>query len=274
MPQYRWTRTTTRNLEEEWHLRLCDIDPSRIVMLQHPDSRVLRIQVFGDEKTVSLLARRFGGKTSRLAPSHWTGAESRAPIPIRGMLRIHGTREGFEADPDPRRAILLPAGMAFGTGDHATTATCLRLLCDILPDLPAGWTALDAGTGSGLLAIAAERLGAASVQAFDSDPVCVRVARENAQANGCRHVEISKADTRRLGAFRSPDVILANLYSELLVSAAPGFARKLRPGGRLVYSGVLRGQAQEVAEALVSAGFAPPRITMRGKWCAGSTLKP
>lgn len=274
MPQYRWTRNTTRNLEEAWHLRLSHIDPSRIVMLTHPASRAMRIDVFGDKATVDALARNHGGKTARLAPSHWTGGESRAPIAIRGRLRIHASRASLRADPDPRRAILVPAGMAFGTGDHATTATCLRLLCDILPGLPADWTALDAGTGSGLLAIAAERLGASSVQAFDSDPVCVRVARANAQANRCRRIEVAQGDARRIARFRRPDVILANLYSELLMAAAPGFASKLGAGGRLVYSGVLKRQAEEVAAALVKAGLAPPRVVVRGKWCAGSTIKP
>lgn len=268
---YRWSRNSTLKHEEEWGLRLAHLNPEHVVMLTRPGSGALVIQVFGDRKTVDWLAKAHGGKVMRLSANVWTGdpQRPRAPLSIRGRLRIHADEAAWRDDPDPRAAIFVPAGMAFGTGDHATTATCLRLLCDLAPELPEGWRALDAGTGSGILAIAAERLGAARVQAFDFDPVCVRVARENAAKNGCGVVEISEADSRRPGAFAKAEVVLANLYSELLMESAPALAKRLKSGGWFLFSGVLKTQIDEVCASLEAAGFSMPRVVGRGKWCAG-----
>ena len=275
MPMFRWTRLSTQNMEEIWHLRLAELDPESIVMLTRPESRSLTLQVFSDKKTVTGLARKFGGKTARLSdllPAN-TPHRPRAPLSIRGRLRIHSDEASWKTDPRPDSAILIPAGMAFGTGDHATTATCLRILCDLSPTLPPGWRALDAGTGSGILAIAAEKLGASSVEAFDFDPVCLRVTKENAQQNRCRKITLAQADSRHPEQFQKADIILANLFSELLIASAPGLLKKLRPAGHLIFSGVLKQQAAEVCAALEQCGLTTPRLSLRGKWCAGITSR-
>lgn len=275
MNMFRWTRQSTEAMEEIWHLRLAGIDPGHIVMLTKPGSKALMIHVFGDKKTTEMLQKSFGGKVAQLSKEIWTGDpdQPRAPISIRGRLRIHSDTQSFKNDPQPDRTVLLPAGMAFGTGDHATTASCLRLLCDIAPGLPPGWRALDAGTGSGILAIAAEKLGAAAIEAFDFDPVCIRVAQENIHANRCKKITLSVADARRAGKFQKADVVLANLYSELLIASAPGLLKRLRPGGRFIFSGVLKTQIGEVCEALENLGLARPKVVTRGKWCAGITCR-
>ena len=276
MNMFRWTRQSTEAMEEMWHLRLAAIDPECVVMLTRPGSTGLTIHVFGDQKTTAGLKKDFGGKVTRLSKEIWTGnpQQPRAPISIRGRLRIHSDPASFAADPQPDRTILLPAGMAFGTGDHATTATCLRLLCDIAPGMPSRWTALDAGTGTGILAIAAEKLGAAAVEAFDFDPVCIRVAKENTRANRCKKISLSVADARRSGKFQKADIVLANLYSELLIASAPGLLKKLRPTGWFIFSGVLKTQIAEVSNALQTLGLAKPKVVTRGKWCAGLARKP
>lgn len=271
MNMFRWTRHSSESQEELWHLRLADIDPGRIVMLTRPGSSALVLYVFGDEKTTARLKKKFGGKVTRLSKQVWTGdpQRPRAPISIRGKLRIHADADSFSKDPRPDRAILLPPGMAFGTGDHATTASCLRFLCDIHPSLPASWRALDAGTGSGLLAIAAKKLGAAEVDAFDFDPVCIRVAKQNVRANKCRDISLSVADALKVEKFPAADLVLANLYSDLLIAAAPGLVKKLKPGGRLIFSGVLKTQIDEVSAVLRRLGLKHQEIVTRGKWCAG-----
>ena len=268
---HRWTRRTTARHEELWHLRLATIDPGRMMMLCRPESEALTIHVFGAKRELEPLRKRFGGRVAALKPEVWTGdpARPRAPIPIRGKLRIHSDEASFRGDAEQGRSLLIPAGMAFGTGDHATTATCLRLLCDIAGKLPKGWRALDAGTGSGILAIAAEKLGAARVEAFDFDPVCIRVSKGNARANGCRRISFSVADSRRAAKFAKADVVLANLYSELLIDSAPALAGRLHAGGWLIFSGVLKKQSAEVCAALRKCGFAKPTIITRGKWVAG-----
>ena len=256
-------------MEEDWYARLSHIDPEHLVMLTQAESSALKIQVFGDKKTVEQLVRDFGGKMTQLAPEAWIESQARPPFSIRGRLRIHSDEATFRAAENTDRDIFIPAGMAFGTGDHATTATCLRLLCDIVPHLPTGWRALDAGTGTGILAIAAEKLSASAVEAFDFDPVCIRVSKENAKANRCRKIAFSVADSQRVSAFQKADVILANLYSELLIASAPGLAKKLKPGGHFIFSGVLVSQAAEVSAALEKCGLGTPRLIKRGKWCAG-----
>ena len=258
-------------MEEIWHLRLAGMDPEHVVMLTKPGSKRLTIHVFGDKKTAAQLHKDFGGRVEQLSKEALTGAppNPRAAISIRGRLRIHSEQDAFLEDPRPDRAILLPAGMAFGTGDHATTASCLRLLCDVSPTLPIKWTALDAGTGTGVLAIAAEKLGAAAIEAFDFDPVCIRVAKENVRANHCKKIDLSVADARRAGKFQKADVVLANLYSELLIASAPGLLKKLRPEGWFIFSGVLKTQIGEVCAALENLGLAKPKVVTRGKWCAG-----
>ncbi len=271
MSMYRWTRLSTQRMEEDWYARLSFIEPEHLVMLTQPESSALKIQVFGDKKTVERLVRDFGGKMTRLSPEVWTGGQSRAPLSIRGRLKVHSDEASWKANSKPEGAIFIPAGMAFGTGDHATTATCLRLLCDLVPELPESWRAMDAGTGTGILAIAAEKLGASSVEAFDFDPVCIRVSKENAKANNCGKIEFKIADSRKVGGFKSAHVILANLFSELLLGSAPGFAKKLLPSGHLIFSGVLRSQAEEVSRGLEACGFQKPRLIVRGKWCAGIT---
>ena len=270
---YRWTRLSTQSLEEDWYARLSFIDPEHLVMLTQPESTSLKIQVFSDKKTADHLVKNFGGKVTLLKKDAWAhdSTPPRAPLAIRDRLKIHSDEASWKASPKPENAIFIPAGMAFGTGDHATTATCLRLLCDLVPELPTGWRAMDAGTGTGILDIAAEKLGASSIEAFDFDPVCIRVSKENAQANTCSKVEFTIADSRKVGGFKSAHVILANLFSELLIASAPGLAKKLLSGGHLIFSGVLRSQAEEVCRGLEASGFKKPRLVSRGKWCAGIT---
>lgn len=270
---YRWTRLSSQKWEDAWEERLQFLGPGRVAMVTWPESKALKIETFTDKRTADALAKRFGGRVTKVAAHIWTGNQSRprAPLAIRGKLWIHSDEATWKRAKGKPGTVWIPAGMAFGTGEHATTATCLRLLCDVEKALPEGWRAMDAGTGSGILGIAAEKLGASAVEAFDFDPVCVRISKENARNNGCRRIKITRADARKTGAFHSVDVILANLFSELLLASAPGFARRLHTRGWLIFSGVLRKQADEVSAGLVRLGFEEPRVIARGKWCAGVT---
>ncbi len=140
--------------------------------------------------------------------------------------------------------------MAFGTGEHATTATCLRLLADLAPELPEKFYAMDLGTGSGILAIAAEALGAGNVYASDYDATAVRVAKQNARKNRCKTLTVEEADVFTLKANKVAHVVMANLFSDVLIGASPRIAKATKPGGYLIFSGVLRKQAEEVSRSL------------------------
>ena len=272
---YRWTRLSSQKWEDAWEERLQFLGPGLVAMVTWPDSKALKIEAFTDKKTADALAKRFGGRVTKVAAHIWNGDQSRprAPLAIRGKLWVFSDEASWKKSKRKSDAIWIPAGMAFGTGEHATTATCLRLLCDAVGNFSEGWRAMDAGTGSGILGIAAEKLGASAIEAFDFDPVCVRIAKENAKNNGCRRIKVTKADARKISSFHRAGVFLANLFSELLLASAPGFARKLANGGWLIFSGVLRKQADEVSAGLVKLGFEPPRIVPRGKWCAGVTRR-
>lgn len=152
--------------------------------------------------------------------------------------------------PDPH-AITIPPSTAFGTGHHATTRLCLAALQRL--DLE-GQSVLDVGTGAGLLAIAAARLGARSVLGIDNDPDAVRTAADNLRLNTEPNVRVEIADVRTLaerpdhaGPF---DVVVANLTAALIVATAPDLVSVTRPGGHLVLSGILTPERLEVEMAL------------------------
>ena len=127
---------------------------------------------------------------------------------------------------------------------------------------------LDAGTGSGILAIAASCLGALQIIAIDNDPLACGIARRNAEANGVQNIEFRIGDVLKQKFLGKFDVIAANLYSEILIAALPGWTRSLADGGCLILSGILRSQEPTVTAALHRSGFVVRETKRRGKWIA------
>lgn len=152
-------------------------------------------------------------------------------------------------EPDAANVILDP-GMAFGTGTHATTAMCLEWLA---AHSPRDLDVIDYGCGSGILAIAALKLGAAHALGTDTDPQALTVSRENAERNQVTG-RLAFCLPDALPADASADVVLANILAGPLVHLAPRLTALVRPGGRLVLSGLLANQADEV-EAAYAAHF-------------------
>lgn len=165
------------------------------------------------------------------------------------------------------RLLRLQPGGAFGTGRHPTTRACLRFL----QDWPlAGARVLDAGTGSGVLAVAAALWGAREALGFDVDPNAVPYARALAEDNGvaarCRFVA---AGMECLAAEREPfDALFANLYADLILAHAGELARALRPGARFAVSGCVSARRAEVEAALAGAGLSVCARAERGRWDA------
>ncbi len=177
------------------------------------------------------------------------------------------------ADPpeDPDAVVVrLDPGLAFGTGTHPTTALCLQ----ILESLPvAGRSVIDYGCGSGILGIAALKLGAAHVTAVDLDPQALLATRDNASRNGvsvdidvlgvgAEHVGAESAETSLRPAF----CVLANILAGPLIELAPKLTAACEPGGYLVLSGLLRTQAYAV-KAAYSSGFDMVQVVERDDWC-------
>ena len=149
--------------------------------------------------------------------------------------------------PDPRAiAVRLDPGVAFGTGTHPTTQLCLRWLD---ANLKTGATVLDYGCGSGILAIAAGKLGAGAITGTDIDAQALQAARANSDANAV-DADYTEPDLLRAGTW---DVVLANILSNPLKLLAPALLARVAPGGALVLAGVLERQADEVIEAYRSS---------------------
>jgi ribosomal protein L11 methyltransferase len=166
-----------------------------------------------------------------------------------------------ELPDDPDAVIVrLDPGLAFGTGTHPTTALCLQIL-DSLPI--AGRTVIDYGCGSGILGIAALKLGAAHVWAVDLDPQALLATRDNAGANGVS----SSIDVQGIeGGLRPAYCVVANILAGPLIELAPTLTKACEPGGYLLLSGLLKTQAYAV-KAAYGAAFDMVQVVERDDWC-------
>jgi ribosomal protein L11 methyltransferase len=171
--------------------------------------------------------------------------------------------------PAPQEAdaivVRLDPGLAFGTGSHPTTALCLQIL-DSLPI--AGRSVIDYGCGSGILGIAALKLGAAHVTAVDLDPQALLATRDNALRNGVSaNVDVRIVDERGVDSPLTPAYcVLANILAGPLIELAPKMAAACEPGGYLLLSGLLKTQAYAVKAAYTPA-FDIVQVVQRDDWC-------
>ncbi len=161
------------------------------------------------------------------------------------------------APPETAGAVLwIDPSMAFGTGLHATTALCLERIGELSPV----GSLLDVGTGTGILALGALRLGTRRAVGVDNDPDALTVARENAVKNALSLELIDELPDERF------DLVVANILAGPLIELAPEIASRVAPGGRLLLSGVLGSQAEEVSGAYEREGLALEAIVHRDEW--------
>jgi ribosomal protein L11 methyltransferase len=184
------------------------------------------------------------------------------PFRVGRRLVVRPSWEPYAAAPDDC-VLELDPGMAFGTGEHPTTRLCLEALEERVRP---GDRVLDWGTGSGILAIAAVKLGATWVDARDHDPVAVAAARENARRNEVAdRVLVERGDLPGAAPY---DGVVANILAGPILAAAPRLRRLTRPGGWLIASGLTDARVAAVARALQDAGFSPPLTRAAGEWRA------
>ena len=175
----------------------------------------------------------------------------------------------------PRRGqalVVLDPGLSFGTGQHPTTGFCLhQLVSRRLTSSPQ--SILDMGTGSGILAIAAAKLGYATIHAFDFDPQCVRVARANARTNRVANkIRITRADLTKLPrrSARQYDVVCANLLADLLIAERDRILARVKPTGALIVAGILKREFIEVQRRYETAGWRLVASKAEKEWRSGT----
>lgn len=277
---YRWSKLVPEDKLEEWEHRLFAAEIPFAVEKQVKRSRWCLSVYTTTFDEADVLRVRFGGSVAPVNPDSWLPGKTQVeepPLRIRDSLVITSSEdpavtERLKAEYPGRIVLSFPRQLAFGTGSHPTTAGCLRYLADISRRFAGRpWTMLDLGCGSGILAIAAARLGAASVVAIDNDGMALEYARENGVRHGVGDlVEFREGDAVALLREKAPtyDLIAANLFSDLLVEVLPHFPARLAPAGEAILSGFLVTQAEIVSGSAQAAGLPLTELSRKGKWMA------
>ncbi|MEK3703817.1 50S ribosomal protein L11 methyltransferase [Paenibacillus sp. FSL R7-0198] len=196
------------------------------------------------------------------------------PVRVSERLTIKPTWEEYTPESPDEKIIELDPGMAFGTGTHPTTSLCLRTLETVVQG---GEEVIDVGTGSGILAIGAIKLGAKHVLALDLDPVAVISARENVELNGLEQ-QITVKESDLLSVLGSQDpalgvqlpvkVVVANILAEIILLFVDDVYNALESGGTYIVSGIWKNKEQVVHDALVASGFEVSAIHRDEDWLA------
>jgi ribosomal protein L11 methyltransferase len=256
---YLWRRAARPQWWTDNEPKLRAAVKDQLAIIERPNRKQLQLEVASSRRDdLENLAKRFGGRYKKL-PRDWLKQALRQKTK---PIKVGNNR------------LTIPAGAAFGTGEHATTAMCLRLLEKSTRKWRPSWSIVDLGTGSGILAMAALRLGAKRAVAIDNDPTAIRVAKENARLNKIDNVTFRVADVRRwkfprknrLGQVYGAqvDIVVANLFSELLIETLP----RLKSARSLILSGFLRSQERDVTRELRRNNVDIVEVQRRGKWVA------
>jgi ribosomal protein L11 methyltransferase len=268
-----WSKLSGAQWMDAWEERFSG-NPN-LVIEYLKGGKSIRVRLFcNTEKEAKEVFKRFGGSVRKVAGSEWNKpVATPRPVKVRDALLLTAETRPKEfavirmAHPG-RHIISIPPEMAFGTGDHATTSTCLRLLVDVARARKGtDWTVADLGTGTGVLAIAACKLGAHESFACDFDPFSVAAASRNAIRNHAPDILVHEQDVLKWKPRgKGYDVVTANLFSSVLIEAWPVIAKALAPGGDLIVSGILATQAWEVFTAAASNGLGFAKVIRKGKW--------
>ena len=270
---YLWSKLSGAQWIDAWEERFAG-NPN-FVLEYIKGGKSVRLQVYcPTKKEADAIFSQFGGSIRKVKDADWNKAPA-VPKPLKvrdkflvtaetGKKELSALREEFPS----RELIVIPPEMAFGTGDHATTSTCLRFLVDIAKERnDTKWTVADLGSGTGLLAIGAAKLGASDVWGCDFDPFAVGVAKRNAERNATTEIVFKEQDVLKWKPRKKGyDVVLANIFSTVLIQAWPTIGKSLAKGGDLVVSGILASQAWDVFEAAAKEGLGFSKVVKKGKW--------
>lgn len=270
-PKWRWTRLLRRGQEDEWLERLAVLEPGEGFISAKGENGRPKVDIYAIRKgKLTPWLKEYGG---RIVPVR--KADLHLPHVVGGPIRIGRDLVVLPAEeleiptdlPAEVRVLRVPPNMAFGTGEHATTGMMLRHMAGLSLWQQGKVSVLDAGTGSGVLALAARHWGAETIAAFDSEEVAIRIARENELQNfGSAAIDFSATLMENFRRRRKFDLVVVNLYSELLIQSAARLSDWLKPGATLIASGILNRQESGVAKAFRQAGLKLMVRKRRGRW--------
>lgn len=279
-----WTKLSSSKWEDAWSERIAGNPNAVIETIKGGKS--IRITVYTETENDAIILRDyFGGTVRQIKTRDWISGQANAnrpPLIIRNTLAITEQTDPEELEKlhrrYPKRQLLtIPAEMAFGTGDHATTSTCLRLISDYaVHHKKQPWSITDIGCGTGLLALAAIKLGATRGTAFDFDPIAVEVARSNAvrnhESNELLSIFVGDIFEWTPEESQKSDLVTANLFSTILQKAFPRIISTMRPNGLLIISGILHTQWEETKKSAETEGLEIVKIIRKGKWLTASAI--
>lgn len=278
---YHWSKLSSEKWRDAWEERFHSLVDTCLVISEFIDKKKIRVDAYcKTREQADEIQRQFGGTIREIANRDWVAFSSpeTPPILVRDRILITPIDDGpgleaLAAEHPSRKILSVPSQMAFGTGDHATTATCLRFLCDLLAEdqLSDGFACLDLGCGTGILAIAAAMLGAGETVAMDYDPDAIRIAGENCLRNGLASGRVScmEGDVKCWdppGQSSTFDLVFANIFADTLIETIPRVKEWVADSGHLILSGILEEYAEKVIEAVAGAGLFPREQRQRGKW--------
>lgn len=217
-----------------------------------------------EEEAVSWLnEKQISFKQTQIAEQNWNALwESNfSPVVVDDFA---GVRAHFhEPNPDVRYDLLITPKMSFGTGHHATT----RQMISLMRDLPvAGSRVFDFGTGTGVLAILAAKMGAREVEAIDNDEWSIHNAAENFSANNCEHISLHLADS--LYGIAPAEIVLANINKHIILKFLPEIKALVKPGGILLLSGLLLEDQSDIESELAGTEFSKIKVSDLSGWIA------
>ena len=281
------TMTTPQPIPDQWTILSLFIPPEESdalctwireclhtepVEVTRAESRDTWVELYFDDETRALLAQQLLTSRYPSFPSALRGCRQRDWADfwkLHFKTRTFGSRlqvvpEWEIAPASDRLTIRLEPGLSFGTGDHFTTGFCLEQLDWIFArETPS--TMLDAGTGSGILSIAAEKLGCQQIDAFDFDPLCLDYTRKNLDLNGVSSVHLFEHDITQ-GIPNGPyELVCANIYTRLLIQCAPAI---IRASSRwLILTGIQQHESDQVADTYLRLGARQITWDGSGEWC-------
>lgn len=234
-----------------------------------------------DETLLAVMAAAFGAEpfaVSELPETDWVAHVRRELHPVEaGRFFVYGAHDADRL-PEGRVGLLIEAAMAFGTGHHATTQGCLLALDRMVAAGRRAENVADIGCGTAVLAMAAAKVWPGiAVLASDIDAVAVETALANAEVNGLGGridcLEAAGFDHPRLRAAAPFDLVFANILKGPLIELAPDMATHVAPGGRVILSGLLTTQAEDVRAAYAAAGFSVAEREEIGEWTTFAMIR-